>query len=181
MTLANRLTSLVLALVLAAAGLVVAVESVLALADRPPVVLPLERLDDELGTVRWDDPFFQWTGLALLFVGVALIALQLLPRRPPSYAVEHDRTDRAVTIGRRGLQNHLAGVVSELDGVVGASVRASRRSVHVHAEVPAVERAREESVPTRVREAVAGALDTLHLQKPLKIRVRTVAGTRRVQ
>lgn len=180
-TLINRLTSLILGLVVAAAGLLTVTESVLALADRDPLLLPTDRLDAELSTVSWDDPFFQWVGLGSLLVGAALIALQLLPRRPPSYSVRQDRADRAVTIGRRGLQAHLARVATEVDGVIDATVRASRRSVHVQAAVPGVERARSDGVPTRVRSAVTEAVEELHLAKPLKIRIRTAPGTRRVQ
>ena len=168
MILVNRLLGLALGLALLTGGALIVGEVLLAITEQRPWVIDRTALDQQLSQLTWSDPRVLPTALALLAVGILLLLLQLIPRRPstlPLASTEHRRS----RIERRGVESRLRAVASADDDVLTAKARVGKRTVKVTAraeygsELPAVQ--------DRVRDAVAGELSRLGLDLALKSNV----------
>lgn len=173
----NRLLALVVALALAAAGAIAVVEITAGLLGRPPVLVRRTDLATELAQLRWDDPRVVAAAAAMVLVGLLLLAVELIPRRPAQLPLQ-DRPGRSAAIDRRGLQERLRHVALGDRDVVAATVRVRRRA-RLRVSVPGGTDRRD--ARARVRERVTAAIGQLGLRRRLPVTVAVVTARERTR
>ncbi len=175
MTLVNRILSALLALALLLGGLLGATEVVLALADRPPLLVPHPDWARALGDLTWGAPAVRGVLAGLAVLGLLLLLAALRRGRPGTVALP-TRTGGlsalTVTASRRGIERTLVQAAREADGVASASATVSRRAASVRA-VTAVRTPGD--VRSRVEDAVSRRLAELGLSETLRARVRVTS------
>ena len=171
MRVVNRPLGFLLAVALAAVGVVVVIEVIALAVGAKPVLAHwgvwyrwAERTPWKAGVVRF------WAVL-LIVVGLVLLLLELKPRRSSRLPIEsdHDATDAAVT--RQGLAGVARGAATTVDGVSNAEVRASRRTVNVTARAAARTADAARGLDEPVTAAVQQRLDDLRLAQPPRVAV----------
>lgn len=175
MRVVNRLLALLIALALLAAGVVLIIEIIAEAAGADPVVFDWRETYRWAARTSWESVTVRTVGVLLAIGGLALLVLQLVPRRPDRLPVRgDDGTDAAIT--RRGLAYSVSDAVNEVDGVNTARVQVRRRSVKVKA------RARPGLADGSAREAATDAarhrLDELNLSRPPRVTVNVANGGR---
>lgn len=166
MRIANRILAVIVAIGLAAGGLLVAVEIAWARLGHRPLVVPH---DDWYATARenhWDASGPRWLFLVVALAGVAVLALQLMRARPRSLALADGQTRAGLS--RRGLEQALARAAVAQDGIANAKAKVDRR----RARVIAVTRRTEGDLEPRVEQAVRGRLQAFGVDDSLKVAVR---------
>jgi hypothetical protein len=165
----RRPAAIVVSLLLLTAGALTVTGIVLALAERPWLVPPVERFAREVVAARWDDPAVLVTAGVAVAVGLLLLALALVPGRLRGITLSSDGPDVLVTTSRRTLRRQLARDAARITGVhdVRVTVRRRRAVVRVRGNSRANTQARAE-----VERAVAARLDELAPLRPLAVRVR---------
>ena len=153
------------AAVLAAAGILGAVQAASAALDRPLWKLPHRYFAGPLQDTHWDGTATLAVAAAVAFIGLLLVLTGLIPGRPR--AIPLASGDESVVIGapRRSLRRSLARLAEDVDGIDRARAKARMRSVtgarhHPAARHcrPARERAYCRSGPSRrARPALAAA------------------------
>ncbi len=171
----NRALCAVLALVALAAGLVVAAEILAAGFERGPWLVPYDRWDRVGRTTPWSDADVRLAGVVILLAGLAILAVQLVPRRPAALALSPVRGGAPARLDRRGVERWLSEQAGHVAGVADAEVRVGR-SVSVRArsldpDTSAVER--------RLREDTSGQLSALGLEQPRRVKVQVRPRTAR--
>jgi len=169
----NRTASAVLALALLAGGLVAAVEILSAFLGREePLVLPWDRWYEDARATPWSDPDLRLLFVVLLAVGVLLLVMEAVSRRPTAVPLESDDGKGRAELDRRGLERWLGKQLEGVDGVAGARARVRRRGALVDAESTGRDTGR---VRDELRVAAGEALDRLSLERtmPVKVNVRS--------
>jgi hypothetical protein len=125
MRLANRIGTLVLGVVLLAAGLLLAAEAALAAAGRSPWLLPLDRWYDRLSATTAADGWFLAAAVAVGVLGLLVLVWQLRPW-PPQY-VAAGPGPGGWRVARRSVEQRVAAAAAALGGVhqPQASIRGS--------------------------------------------------------
>ncbi|MEW6476040.1 MAG: DUF6286 domain-containing protein [Actinomycetota bacterium] len=165
MRIANRILAVAAALVLAAAGLLVAVEIAWAALGHQPLVIPYDDWYTSARDNRWDASGPRSLFLVLAAAGLVLLALQVIRARPRSIPLD-DRQTRA-GISRRSLEQALARAVGAEDGIARARAKVGRRKARV---VAATRRTQGDLAP-RVEEATRRRLQAFGLDGALKVAV----------
>jgi hypothetical protein len=129
----NRVVMILLALALMAAGVLAAVEVGLAALSRPPLVVQREHVTEVLQRSRWADVPVRGVLLAVAVVGLVLLVAQLVPRRTRLLPITDPTPGVTTATTRRSLERALRRAATGADGIVAASVTASRRRVKVRA------------------------------------------------
>ena len=179
MNVTNRVLGLLLGLSLVAAGVLTAIEPVIAALGRPGWLVERQRWDGVFRQLTWEDPELVLTAVALVLVGLALLTIQLWPALPAAFQVERRDPDRRVAIEGRGVQELLGRRAADDEDVLGAKARLRRRRVRVTVRVPPD--ADRKEVRARLRHAARGHIQALRLDKPLRPRVRVRHDKRRVR
>ena len=177
MRLLNRPLALVLALALAATGVIIAIEVIANALNARPVVVPWDRWQHWAMSTHWNRAVVKVWAVILIVVGALLVLVQVKPRRVSRLKFDghHDNTDAAVT--RKGLATAVRAAVMDVDGIAKAATTASRRRVQVRATASAQDKEAAEELREPVAQAAQAQLDSLKLAH--KIRVRTsVQGAR---
>jgi len=131
----NRIIGAVIALLLAVVGFVAAVEIVAAAAGRDDSVLVnWPSWFDDAVSRPWNDSAVRAVGVVLVLVGLALLLLQLVRRRPRQLRMTPGRTDLIAEVDRRGLERSVRRTTSDLDGIAGTKVRIDRSRLVVRAQ-----------------------------------------------
>lgn len=164
----NRLIAAVLALGLIAAGLLIVVEIVLAALGLAPLVVPYESWLDSARRSSYGDRSVIAAALALLVLGLVLIALQLF-RRPLSYPLLPKHDGAEAEIERRSLEQVAARAAREVDGVQKVRCRATTSKLAVSATT-----GRDETIGLdgRIRAAVENRLLALQPSRNLSVSVK---------
>ncbi|MER7441185.1 DUF6286 domain-containing protein [Micromonospora avicenniae] len=118
---ANRLATLLLAVVLLVGGVLLAVEALLSAAGRPALFVDLAGWAATLGGTRWDEPAVRAAAIAVLLLGLCLLAAELrrwTPLRVDAGAGWH--------LHRRCLERRLTVAAASVPGVRRARVRIRR-------------------------------------------------------
>lgn len=178
MRIVNRLLALVLGIGLLVVGLAAVGEALLAYLGREPV-LPHDRVATALQGRGWSDPLVVQVLAVAAVVGVLLVALQFVPRRPAALALSDESDDRRTQIDRRGLQNRLRRVAEADQDVLSATVRVRRRRARVRLSAPPD--AAGKGVRARVRQALRTDVDGLGLRRRLRPTVRVRQARERVR
>jgi hypothetical protein len=126
----DRGVALVLALALTGAGVLAGIETMLLVLGRPPLVVPRHQWAQDLRSARWDSDIAVITSAVALAFGVALVMLQLAPRRPVRLPGRKG-SGRMTWVSRRGLARRLAWDVQQFEPVGGAHVHVGRSRVSV--------------------------------------------------
>jgi hypothetical protein len=166
----NRVISLLLSLVLLLAGLLIAVEAVLAAFHRAPWLLPLRRWHDLLASTRLADPPTRAVAAVLGTVGLLLLIAELWPRRPYRLRARPATADEKTQwwVLRRPAERRLADAAARVSGVNSARARLRGRrlwKVDVRAEARDDRRA-------DIEEAVKAELARLAAPAPARVRLR---------
>lgn len=159
---ACRLAALLLGLGIAAGAGLAAAELVAGWAGGSELLMARDLWDRTLSGLSWTTTWLIWACLAAIAVGVLLLALVLVPRRPLALPLQSDSRAREASIDRRGLQERLRAAVAA-DGDVTSTVVRVRRKVKVRARVAS--RADEGQVRDRLRSTVQSDLDRLGLRR----------------
>ncbi|MDV6011397.1 DUF6286 domain-containing protein [Haloechinothrix sp. LS1_15] len=163
MRVAVRLFSILLAMAVVVAGVLLAVETSWRWL-RPgeaPLLVPWTEWRAGLAELTWEATPVRLTAIAALALGVVLVLLaatariRTVPFEPPKPEVSASTTPRSLA---RALRHH----IEELDGVDSVSVSATARKVRVSARSRF---ARPAELRPRLHEAVTTALAGLPLQK----------------
>lgn len=171
----RTIPGVLVAAVLAAAGILGAIQAVSAALGRPLWKLPHRDFAGRLQDTHWNGTATLAVAAAVAFIGLVLILTGVIPGRPR--AIPLASGDESVVTGapRRSLRRSLARLAEDVDGIDRARARARMRSVTVRATT----RLRDtgglrESVRTAVQDRLA-ALDPLWPPR-VKVRLRRKAG-----
>jgi uncharacterized protein DUF6286 len=163
------------AAVLAAAGILGVIQAASAALDHPLWNLPHRDFAGPLQDTHWDGTATLAVAAAVAFVGLVLMLAGLIPGRPR--AIPLASSDDSVVTGapRRSLRRSLARLAEAVDGIDRAKVKLRRRSIKVRATTRLRDTAGlRENVHSAVQDRLA-ALDPLW--PPLvKVRIRRKAG-----
>lgn len=173
----NRVLTLLVALVLAVFGIVLAVEAVVTVFGSNPVLVDWRPAYRSGRTDTWDSTIVRTVAVVVTVVGLILLLLELKPRRVRRLRVssQDPNTDAAVT--RAGLRSALRRAAEGVDGITRASVKVGRRTAKVTAQSRGGQAQLASGLDAEVREAVTDRLAALQLRRPP--RPRTSVQTRK--
>ena len=168
----NRIVSALLAVALVVGGVLVAVEVILASLDRDPWVLPHEGWARDASETVYTDRSARILFLVLAVVGLALLLLELLRRRPPALQLTDRDGGVEADLDRRGVEKWLATRLTGVEGVAGTKAKITRRAVEVKAQTPQRDVG---DVQRRLEGAAQENLDQLGLAQPLRARAKVTS------
>jgi hypothetical protein len=169
MRLLNRLLAAVVAILVAGAGLLVAVEVVIAqLFKRDPWIIPYDQWLRSARRETWErsDAVLQ-LAVAFIVVGAILLLLQLLHRRPRNLPL-YLTPEWEVAVQRRSLERSLARAAAKVDAVDAASVKLRGERLRVQA---ATKRRVFPNLELEVTQTVSEALQRFHPAKAPAVKV----------
>ena len=169
MRLVSRLVAVAVALFLAAAGVLVAVEIVVAELGNDPWLIPYDRWYEDGRTHDWSSAPSRQLFAALAALGLLLLVLQLARRRPTVLAMEKGRSQHDAALNRRGVERSLVRAVSRVDGVASSKVSIKRGTARVRATS---NRRQPGDLESRIGEAARQRLSSLGLAQPPSVAVR---------
>lgn len=179
MTVLTRVLALLTGLAVAAAGVVVVVETVMLLLARPALVVPRTTWDSTLRRLTWDDPALPALLSGLLVVGALMLLGMLWPRRPSALRLTGTTPSRKADIDASGLAHRLAGTALQDVDVLHARVRIRRRAARVTAFAP--RDADPDTVRFRLRRDLRETLEATGLRRSMRIRVAVREARERVR
>ena len=167
MRIANRVLAAVLALGLLVAGLIVAVEIVVAGFDRRPWVLPHDDWYRSARDRTWDAAPPRWIFIGLIAAGLVLLFLQLARRRPTALPL----TPGAVPadVGRRSLEKSLAREAQSVDGIAAAKAKIGKEKAEV---VASSNRRQTDDLEPVVSQALDRRMAAIGLARPPAVRIK---------
>lgn len=121
----SRLVAVVLALALAAGGLLVAIEIVLAGVGAGPWVVPYESWYVDGRSTMWDAAGVRRVFVLILILGVVLLLSGLLRRRPLSLSLSTRHELVGTSVARRSLERSLSRAATSVEGVERATSSAT--------------------------------------------------------
>ena len=166
----RTIPGVIVAAVLAAAGILGAIWAASAAAGHPLWKVPHRDLAGPAqSTTHWSATGVLGGAAAAAFIGLVLVLIGLVPGRPRATALASGDDSVVVGVPRRSLRRSLAWLAADVPGIDSAKVRAGRRSVKVRATTRLRDPAGlRDSVQAAVRDRLT-ALDPLW---PLQVKVR---------
>ena len=165
----RTIPGVIVAAVLAAAGIVGAIWAASAALGHPLWKVPHREFAGPLQDTSWSGTGTLAGAAAAAFIGFVLILIGVIPGRPRAIVVASGDDSVVIGVPRRSLRRSLAWLAEEVPGIDSAKVRAGRRSVTVRATT----RLRD---PAGLRESVQAAvqdrLTALDPLWPLQVKVR---------
>jgi hypothetical protein len=157
------------AAVLAAAGILGAIQAVSAAVGRPLWQVPHRDLAAPLQHAHWADTGTLTVAAAAAFIGLVLILIGVIPGRPRAIALASGDESVVIGVPRRSLRRSLAWLAEEVTGIRNAKARTGGRSVTVRATTRLRDTA---SLREAVHAAVQDRLTALDPLWPLQVKVR---------
>ncbi|HSS09894.1 MAG TPA: DUF6286 domain-containing protein [Acidimicrobiales bacterium] len=168
MRVANRLVSALLALALIVAGVVVAVEIVLASLGQPPWLLAWHDWHHWALAHSWTAAPVRATLWGLCVAG-ALLFMLAFARQPVELDTDSSDPQVKAQIRRSSLETSLRRAAQQVDGIASARVRVSRQKVQATAR----SRRRDTTgLPEAVKDTVSHRLRAFHLTDEPAVHVR---------
>jgi hypothetical protein len=165
----NRVLAAVLALVLLVVGVLIALQIILSGLRFDVSLIPYQQWFRTARSREWND-IEVFRVMALLCVtGLALVALQLVRRRPLSLPLRPGAEGVDAEVSRSSLEKTLARAAVRVDGVSGAKSRVSRGNVKVWATT---NRQAPRDLDHRVQESVQERVERLQLATSPTVNVR---------
>ena len=177
MRLLNRPLALLLALALAATGVILAIEVIAYALNAKPVVVPWTTWEHWASTTHWNRAVVKVWAVILIVIGLVFLLAQLKPRRSARVAMNghSEHTDAAMT--RKGLAAAVRAAVLDVDGIAKVEAVASGRKVRVNASASAQHNEAAKEFTEPVTQAAQAQLDSLGLKQSMRIRA-TVKGAK---
>jgi hypothetical protein len=163
MRVANRIIAALLALGLAAALLLGAVEIVLGRLDRDYWIVPWPDWYRTLRTTPWDDTGTRVAFGIVIAVGAILVLLQILRRRPVSYPLEDQPGMAPAVLRRKPFERALTDEALSIDGVHTARARAGRRRIQVQAHT---NRLQPKDLEDQLRQTINSRVSSVGFAEP---------------
>lgn len=168
-TLVNRVLAALLALAMLLGGLLVAIETVLALLGRQHWLVPHEQWAAWLDGQTWESTTVRMTCVVAVLLGLLLLVVAARRGKPSILALPSGNAPGVyVQVSRRGVEKTLADVAREVEGVDEARASATRRRVTVQATAGGP----TSGLADTVSAAVESRLAALGLASSLRPRVR---------
>ena len=167
----NRVVAALVAVALAVAGVVVAVEVFVAqVLKREPWIVPYDRWYRSSQENTWSADVVLQIGLALIGIGLVLLLLQFLKRKPTSFPLETRQPGVDAYVGRRSLERSLTRAAEHVDGVSSAKAKVAGNRVRISASS---NRRVAPDLESQVNEAVTSSLRRVHLvrEPPVSVSV----------
>ena len=163
------------AAVLAAAGILGVIQAASAALGRPLWKLPHRYFAGPLQDTHWNDTATLAVAAAVAFIGLVLVLAGLIPGRPRAIPLASGDESVVTGVPRRSLRRSLARLAEDIDGIDRARAKARMRSVTVRATTRLRDTAGlRENVHSAVQDRLA-ALDPLWPPR-VKVRLRRKAG-----
>ncbi len=171
----RTIPGVLVAAVLAAAGILGAIQAVSAALDRPLWKLPHRDFAGPLQHTHWNDTATLAVAAAVAFIGLVLVLAGLIPGRPRAIPLASGDESVVTGVPRRSLRRSLARLAEDVEGIDRARAKARMRSVKERATTRLRDTAGlREDVHSAVQDRLA-ALDPLWLPR-VKVRLRRKAG-----
>ena len=175
MRVANRIIAVIVALLLLLLGLLVAIEIFLAAIGQGPWIIPHDDWFQDARQNPWESGAVRAILIVMGVVGLILLVLQLIRRRPTALPLRPVPGGGDTAISRTALERSLARAAEGVDLVSGAKARVSDRKAHVVVRTP---RRQPGDLGARVAGAVRERIENMQLAYPpaVSVRVRTREG-----
>ncbi|MDQ2725049.1 MAG: DUF6286 domain-containing protein [Actinomycetota bacterium] len=164
----DRAVALVVGMAIAAAAVLAGIEIMALILGNPPLIIPRSSWDHGLRGSQWGSSGIELASGVVAAVGVALILLQIIPRRPVRLPLR-SRPQQRVWVSRKGLSRRLAHDVNELDDIDQSKVRVGRNRVRT--KVVAAPGADRAAAVDQVRTVIEGTLGRIGIVRPLRVRI----------
>ncbi|MFI6919646.1 DUF6286 domain-containing protein [Nonomuraea spiralis] len=164
----RRVPAIVVAVLLALLGLLVAAETVSALVGSPLRWLPYDRMLAWAAATPWSHPLFLAGAAIVVLAGLALVAIALVPGRPRLVPVRTGDRDLIIGLRPKSFTRALEHAAEEVPGVRSAHATVRGRTVAV---TPATSGWNGEGFGRAVREAVLTRLAGLDPVEPYRVAV----------
>jgi hypothetical protein len=165
----RRVAATIVAAILAAAGILGAIEAVSAALGHPLWRVPYHDFAGPLRDTPWSDAVTLAAAAAVAFIGLILVLAALLPGRPDAIVLASGDTSVVIAVPRASLRRVLARAAQDVDGIERARVKLRRRSAVIHATT----RLRDTSgLRGSVQAAAQDRLTALDPLSPVRIRAR---------
>lgn len=178
MKIVNRLLAALLALALAAAGVILIIELIAQRLNSKPVVVDWTAIYRWGHRTSWDSSAVRYGCIALIVIGALLLLTELTPRKPSRLPMRSSNPATDVGLTRRSAATTMQSAVRGVDGVSTATVAMKRRTVKINATAAG----HDDALPARLRqpvnEAAQSRLDALHLQRQPALSVRVATRSR---
>lgn len=168
----NRMLGAIVAIAIAAIGVLIVVEVASASFNGSAVVVHWRLMLRWARRTTWDLSVVQSTCVVLAAVGLVLLVIELKPRRPKRFRVNSDETDAAFT--RRGVKAAVRSAVEDVDGISKSSISVHRRRIKVRATTPGMAPYTASGLDAPVRSAAEMRLQSLDLASPPKLSTHVV-------
>ena len=165
----RTIPGVLVAAVLATAGILGAIQAVSAAIGRPLWQVPHRDLAAPLQHAHWADTATLTVATAAAFIGLVLILIGVIPGRPRAIALASGDESVVIGVPRRSLRRSLAWLAEEVTGIRNAKARTGGRSVTVRATTRLRDTA---SLREAVHAAVQDRLTALDPLWPLQVKVR---------
>ena len=172
----NRVLAAVLAVALLVVGVLIALQIILSGLRFDVSLIPYEQWFRSARFREWNDiEVFRLMAL-LCIVGLALVGLQLVRRRPLSLPLRRGAEGVDAEVSRASLEKALARAAVGVDGISGAKSRVSRGNVKIWATT---NRRAPRDLDHRVQESVQERVERLQLatSPTVNVKVTKVART----
>ncbi|MEV0390891.1 DUF6286 domain-containing protein [Nonomuraea sp. NPDC050643] len=154
----RKVPAAIAALVLFAAGLVTAVETISAMFGRPALIVPYDRVADWARASTWQDTAVMACAVAIGIAGMLLILIGTISGRPRLVPLRSGDSHMIISMPRRMLARVLGTVAAQVDGVRRARANVFGRRVTIRVSTKLRNTA---AIHERVRTAVEAELSRL--------------------
>lgn len=164
----SRVVSALLALALLVLGVIVAIEIIVAAADKKPWLLPHDRWYRYGLRNQWRSGSVRWMFIGIGAAGLLLLFLAFTKRRPVNLPLQQKFASHEVDVHRSSLERSLSRAAQRVDGISGAKVKVSPNRTRVVADSS---RRNVEGLDQRVAQVVTERLQGMRLTQDPEVSV----------
>jgi hypothetical protein len=164
----RTIPAVIVALLLAAAAVLAAIEVISYLFNQPAGVVPADDLARWGRETQWNDALTITVAVIACLLGLLLLFLALWPGRARAVTIASERPGVAMAIGEGDVARLAVRAAEGVDGVDHASAQVKRGQITVRADSPLHESG---DLADQVQRAVAEQIDELEPLRPRSVRV----------
>ncbi|TDD26413.1 DUF6286 domain-containing protein [Nonomuraea diastatica] len=162
----RRIPAIVVSVLLTLLGLLVAAETISGLVGRPLRLVPYDGMLSWASATPWSDPLFLLSSAVVTLLGLALLAVALVPGRPSMVPARSGDPGLVIGLRTRTVTKALAHAAEEVPGVHAARARMRGHTVVVTAATSGWDK---ERFGEEVRDAVLTRLAALEPVEPYRV------------